>query len=76
MEADLDNDLRDREADADTKVLIRCCGEERPFRKGDRLITIVLSEGSHFVTVKDYICGELNIKINNEITVYSNKSFF
>ncbi|ATY64112.1 hypothetical protein A9K55_003767 [Cordyceps militaris] len=62
-EADLDDALRDREADADAKVLIRCCGEERPFGKGHRLITVVPLEGSGFVTVKDYVCRQGRITI-------------
>ncbi len=66
----------DREADADAKVLIRCCGEERPFRKGHRSITVVPLEGSGFVTVKDYVCSTFNTETNNQVTIHSNKRLF
>lgn len=43
----------------DTKCLVRCCGQERPVGKSVQKLTVTPTLGHDFVTVKDYISGEL-----------------
>ena len=64
---DLDDDVRPYakeqkedgswEEDSDTEFLIKCCGEDRPLRKGG--LKLVVTAGSEdFVTVRDFVSGK------------------
>jgi len=43
------------EEDSDTEFLIKCCGEDRPLRKGGHKLVVTPSAGNDFVTVHDYV---------------------
>lgn len=49
------NDDGNWEKGSESAYLIRCCGQDRPRNKSGRKVTVLPSEGSDFVTIRDYL---------------------
>lgn len=49
-------------SNSDTKLLIACCGEDRPLRKAAKLI-VKPSSGGGYITVLGYISSELHCPV-------------
>ncbi|MCV5116821.1 hypothetical protein OFC47_25635, partial [Escherichia coli] len=66
---DLDDDIRpwlddpkeedpyNWEADSDTEILMKCCGEDRPVSTWGRRLKVTGGGAGGFVTIRDYIGG-------------------
>lgn len=57
------------EEDDDAEFLVRCCGQDRPLGKRGLTLVVVPAEGRDFVTVHDYVSGELNFPLIRDTVV-------
>ena len=50
-----------READQDTRYLMRCCGQDRPVGKSGLKLTVASSSPDEYVSIGDYVSGKWGV---------------